>query len=146
VTLTQFLFIFAFLVVGPLYGFFALRLSSCARPSRWKKPAKYCDIYDVYIVLAVAFAILSAYVGWLLTGLQAMETYPQYPHEGPGEVIAVLYTIPGFITGLLAVGLTFIIGKRFNVVVLVLLFITVMILLLAVGFFGFFGLLFPGQD
>jgi len=75
-----------------------------------------------------------------------METYPQYPSESPGEAIALLYTIPGFITGLLAVGLTYIIGKRLNLVVLVLLVITLMTLMLLVLFFGFFGLLFPGQD
>ncbi len=73
-----------------------------------------------------------------------MQTYPEYPYGGsPAEATALLYTLPGFITGLLALGLIYIVGKRFHVISLVFMFLVIAVLAAAEFFFGFFGLVLP---
>lgn len=48
------------------------------------------------------FGTFAAYAGWFVSGICAMGIHPDYPN-GLADQIAVLYAIPGFVTGLAGV-------------------------------------------
>lgn len=61
----------------------------------------------------------AAYAGWFVSGMIAMNVYPDYPriypyrpYLDPPEHIAVLFTISGFLTGFLGVYLVRKFGAR----------------------------------
>lgn len=144
-TITQLVFTLALFIFGPFYGVLSGLAALRARPPRWTKPARYSGLYDLYIGTSAVFTSLAAYAGWLISGLQAMRAYPHYPHGGsPVEAVALLYTLPGFITGFLAVGLTYIIGRWFRVISLVFMFIATAGLAV-IEFIAFVELMRPGR-
>ena len=94
-TLTQAILFLALIFFGPLFGC-GVRLLSKKMSYRKADPDE---------PLACFFTMLLAYGGWLFSGLYALARYPDYPYHGPGEKIAILYALPGFIGGGLAIAL-----------------------------------------
>ena len=87
-TLTQNIFASALCVFGPLFAFWGAYVCRSSRlGSLWG------------FLLAGFFA----YLGWFLSGLLALNLYPDYPFRGPPESTAVLFSIPGFVTGLFGI-------------------------------------------
>lgn len=93
-TFTQYIYILALLFFGPIYGFIGAYQGINGQTSR------------IVRAMAFLFCILAAYLGWLIGGMLALGTYPHYPDESPGELVALLYTIPGFVTGIFAIVIT----------------------------------------
>ena len=87
-TPTMILFAFALCVFGPLFGFWGAYLCRSSRlGALWG------------FLLAGFFA----YLGWFVSGLTALCLYPHYPKLGPAESTALLFTLPGFLTGLIGI-------------------------------------------
>ena len=89
-TLTQNIFACCLCLFGPAFGF-------CG--------AYMCRNTRLGSIWGFVIAAFIAYAGWFTSGLLALNLYPHYgPGSGdPPESVAVLFTIPGFITGLLGV-------------------------------------------
>jgi len=88
ITITQNIFLCCLGLFGPLYGFLGAYISRSSRlGSIW----------------GFAVSCFSAYAGWFISGLVALNMYPDYPGGEPTESVALLFTIPGFVTGLLAI-------------------------------------------
>jgi hypothetical protein len=83
-TPTQIVFALCF-IFGPMFGFFA------AYKCRNKSPG-----------MTMAFIIVTfcAYAGWLLSAIAAVVMLPRYPLDGTPESTAILFTVPGFVTGI----------------------------------------------
>lgn len=89
-TVTEYTFFLALIVFGPAFGI----LGACQRAG---KPSIFVRIMGFF------FCLFSAYAGWMLYGIFALKDYPYYPYDSPGEHIAFLYAIPGFVAGICAV-------------------------------------------
>jgi len=88
-TLTQNIFACCLCLFGPAFGFWGAYICRNTR------------LGSIWGFLLAAFI---AYAGWFISGLVAINLYPQYPRSAdPPESVAVLFAIPGFITGLLGV-------------------------------------------
>jgi hypothetical protein len=85
ITLTQGIFLCCLFVVGPAFGFVAVYRHIQSRlGGLW----------------SFLFATFCAYAGWFISGVTAMLLFPDYPYcGGPSEFTAILFTIPGFVTG-----------------------------------------------
>jgi hypothetical protein len=90
-TLTQNIFACCLCLFGPGFGFWG---------------AYICRDTRLGAIWGFVIAAFIAYAGWFISGLVALNLYPHYgPGSGdPPESVAVLFAIPGFITGLLGVG------------------------------------------
>jgi hypothetical protein len=97
VTFTMNVFACCAVLFGPLYGFWGAYVCRSSR------------LGSLWGFLVCSF---TAYAGWFISGLIAFNLYPDYPVDGPGESSAVLFTIPGFVTGLAAVLVTGRIGRK----------------------------------
>ena len=88
-TLTQNIFACCLCLFGPAFGFWGAYMCRNTR------------LGSIWGFLLAGFI---AYAGWFIAGLVALNLYPQYPRSAhPPESVAVLFAIPGFITGLLGV-------------------------------------------
>jgi UPF0716 family protein affecting phage T7 exclusion len=88
-TITQAIFLCGLFVFGPAFGFVAVYQHIDSRIGGF---------------WSFLFASFSAYVGWFVSGLVASMQHPEYGYDLKGgitEAGALLYTIPGFITGAL---------------------------------------------
>ena len=84
-TLTQAIFLCCLFVFGPAFGLFAVYRHIESRLGG---------------IWSFLFACFFAYSGWFISGVVAMVRHPDYGYEGGiPETTAMLYTIPGFITG-----------------------------------------------
>lgn len=92
-TFTQKVFCFSFAFGGPLLGIASAFL--VYRGSRQTRALAAS-------IIAFMFTMLAAYTGWLFGGLVALESYPAYPDQSPGELMASLFTLPGFVSGSVA--------------------------------------------
>ena len=86
-TITQAIFLCCLFVFGPAFGFVAVyRHVDTRLGGFW----------------SFLFASFAAYAGWFISGLIAAMCHPEYGSDLKGEITepkAMLYTIPGFITG-----------------------------------------------
>ncbi len=88
ITITQNIFACCLALFGPGFGFWGAYVSRSTRlGSIW----------------GFAIGCFAAYTGWFVSGLVALNLYPNYGFGDPPESTAALFTIPGFVTGLLAV-------------------------------------------
>ncbi len=87
-TLTQNIFACCLGLFGPLYAFWGAYVCRSNR------------LGPIWGFLLSGFA---AYAGWFVSGMVALNMYPNYAYGEPPETTAVLFAIPGFLTGLLGV-------------------------------------------
>jgi UPF0716 family protein affecting phage T7 exclusion len=87
ITITQAIFLCCLFVFGPAYGFVAVYRHVDSRLGGF---------------WSFLFACFSAYAGWFISGLVAVIKHPEYGSDLKGDITeseAMLYTIPGFVTG-----------------------------------------------
>ena len=88
-TIADVLFACCLVFFGPAFGFWAAYRNLGSRAGK---------------VAAYFIATFAAYAGWFVSGMTSMFLYPNHPVSGnPGEFIACLYAVPGFITGYIGV-------------------------------------------
>lgn len=86
-TPTQAVFLCCLLIFGPAFGFIAVHRHIESRMGGW---------------WSFLFASFAAYSGWLVSGLIAFIRFPDYGNGLKGDItepMALLFTVPGFITG-----------------------------------------------
>ena len=82
-------FIFCLFIGGPAFGFWAAFRSFGSQNG---------------MTMAFLFGAFNAYCGWLVSGLVAKTLFPWYPlFGGPSEPVALLFVLPGFVTGYLGI-------------------------------------------
>ena len=88
ITLTQNIFACCLCLFGPMFGFWGAYVSrKSPLGSFW----------------GFAVSCFLAYAGWFVSGLTALNLFPDYGSGYPPESFAIVFTVPGFVTGLLAV-------------------------------------------
>jgi hypothetical protein len=86
--LTQNVFAGCLCLFGPMFGFWGAYVSrQSPLGSLW----------------GFAVSCFVAYAGWFVSGMVALNRYPDYSYGYPSESVAILFVIPGFVTGLGAV-------------------------------------------
>lgn len=84
-TLTQGAFLCCLFIVGPAFGFVAVYRHLNSRIGGF---------------WSFLFACFSAYAGWFASGIAAILVFPDYnTAAGPSESTALLFIIPGFLSG-----------------------------------------------
>ncbi len=119
-TFTPYVFALALVLFGPLYGIIGFYQVVDARASGvMQRASRQINLW---------FCIFAAYLGWLIGGLAALQHYPHYPSESPGELTAFLYTIPGFLCGASGVLLSRFMSRKLKVYkIIILCLITLML-------------------
>lgn len=98
--ITPVIFLCCLFVFGPAFGFWGVYVYHKENNTA----SKFQSIWNFLLT------IFCAYSGWFISGIIAATVFPEYPEGGPPEHIAILFAIPGFITGVLGIVLV----KRLN--------------------------------